>query len=376
MKKFTDTTTLQTTDLLTLKTFSESALFYDIETTGFSAGYNKIYFIGCAFRNGSQITVTQFFSETNEDETDILTAFLKLCRNYTTTITFNGLGFDLPFIQERYRQLNIPEELSDMRQLSDMDHFSGMEHLDIFRLISPLKKVLKLSSLKQKSIEHFLGLNREDIYSGGELIQVYREYIKDQDKQKLYLLQLHNKEDVLGMIDILPVLSYRELFRGNFDVEKPEVHNYFDYEGNKAAEVILTMKLLYPLPKRISYGNDIVYLSGCDDTAKCRVRLYQGELKYFYPNYKDYFYLPKEDMAIHKSVAAYVDKEFREKAKASTCYSKKAGCFLPQFEEIITPGFRENHLDKISYFELTKDFEAAKEVQKKYLVHLLAYLNK
>ena len=43
----------------------------------------------------------------------------------------------------------------------------------------------------------------------------------------------------------------------------------------------------------------------------------QDTLKYFYDNYKDYFYLPKEDTAIHKSVATYVDKDFRQKAKTA-----------------------------------------------------------
>ena len=31
--------------------------------------------------------------------------------------------------------------------------------------------------MKQKSIERFLGVSREDKCSGGELIQVYRDYL-------------------------------------------------------------------------------------------------------------------------------------------------------------------------------------------------------
>ena len=43
------------------------------------------------------------------------------------------------------------------------------------------------------------------------------------------------------------------------------------------------------------------------------VIIYQGELKHFYPNYREYYYLPHEDRAIHKSVALYVDRNFRTK---------------------------------------------------------------
>ena len=51
-------------------------------------------------------------------------------------------------------------------------------------------------------------------------------------------------------------------------------------------------------------------------------------MRHFYSDYKNYYYLPKEDMAIHKSVAAYVDHEYREKCKAYNCYVRKTGTFI------------------------------------------------
>lgn len=362
MKEFTDTSILQTADSLSLQIFNETALFYDIETTGFSAKHNKIYFIGCAWRCKDQITIKHFFSETTEDESEVLRSFVSLCNDFDSTITFNGLGFDLPFIQERCRQQHIPEQLS------------GMKHIDIFKQISPLKKIFKLPSMKQKAIEQFLGLNREDKYSGGELINVYHAYTTDKDESKLSLLKLHNKEDVLGMIDILPILSYPEFFRGNFDIDTMQTETYQEYEGFEALELLFTLYLPHPLPKRISYGKDDIYLTGCGNKVKCKIKIYQGELKYFYSNYKDYYYLPAEDMAIHKSVAFYVDKDFRTKAKAATCYSKKSGRFLPQYNDTFSPYFKLEYHDKISYIEMTKEFTDSKEFQKKYILHLLSAL--
>ena len=46
-------------------------------------------------------------------------------------------------------------------------------------------------------------------------------------------------------------------------------------------------------------------------------------------NYKDYYYLTTEDVAVHKSVAHYVDTKYRKQATASTCYEKHTGEFLP-----------------------------------------------
>ena len=58
----------------------------------------------------------------------------------------------------------------------------------------------------------------------------------------------------------------------------------------------------------------------------CSIRLCQGQLKHFYPDYRDYYYLPFEDTAIHRSVGEYVDRSARKKATAKTCYTKKRAC--------------------------------------------------
>ena len=105
--------------------------------------------------------------------------------------------------------------------------------------------------------------------------------------------------------------------------------------------------------------------------GKIRVALYVGELKFFHPDFKDYFYLPEEDTAIHKSVSSYVDKDHREQAKASNCYTKKSGEFLPEWEEIVRPVFRENYKDSTMYFELTEDIKRSPEIFTKYAEHLI-----
>lgn len=361
MHTFTNRIPYAPSGLLTQELFTEKALFYDIETTGFSAKFHKIYFIGCAYQRGGQLLVTQLFSETTEDEGDVLCAFLHLCEEFDSTISFNGLMFDLPFIRQRCQALGIPEKLSEMA------------HLDIYRQAKPLKHLLKLESLKQKSIEAFLGIDREDQYDGGRLIPIYQAYQQDRDPEKLRLLKLHNYEDVLGMIDLLPILAYGKLMEGCFTVTGHDVRECREYDGSTSMELFFTLLLTYPLPKRISYGQEDVYLVADGSRACLRVKLFCGELKHFYPNYRDYYYLPQEDMAVHKSVAAYVDSEFRVKAKAETCYCKKSSCFLPQYQELLTPSFQADHRDKHSYAELTEEFAASSELKKAYAKHLLQH---
>ena len=65
------------------------------------------------------------------------------------------------------------------------------------------------------------------------------------------------------------------------------------------------------------------------DRMELSIRVYKGTLKYYYPNYKDYYYLIYEDTAIHKSVGEFVDKDARIKATKETCYTKKDSVFSP-----------------------------------------------
>ncbi len=347
---------------ITKEIFTESALFFDIETTGFSSAHTQTYLIGCAARKGNIICTTQFFAEVPQEEKKILCAFFNLASQYRSLISFNGLGFDMPYLKERCACHGLKETLEQF------------PHLDIFREVSKFKQILKLSNLKQKSLESFLEVDRDDTCSGGDLINVYQEYIKQPSEESSSLLRIHNYEDLLGMAKLLPILSYPRLFQGQFQVLCCDKNRYETYNHEHALELILTFALEHPLPKRFSFGRENIYLTGFQQQAKLKVPIYQGELKYFYPNYRDYYYLPQEDRAIHKSVAFYVDKDFRTKAKAATCYSKKTGCFLPQFEEVITPYFKLEYRDKLSWFEMIEDFINSKNQQKKYALHLLQYL--
>lgn len=350
------------TDTLTNALFAEDSVFFDIETTGFSPANTTLYLIGCARRKGNIICIDQFFADTPDEERLILSAFLELLKPYRTLITFNGLGFDIPYLTAKCQTYGMPAP------------FLEFSNLDLFRALSKFKKIFKLPNLKQKTVEKFLGIGREDLYSGGDLINVYYQYVATQEEEARYLLQIHNYEDVLGMIDLLPILSYPQIFQGAFTVDSIVKNLYEDYQSITKNECIITLKNQYPVPKRISYGFDQFYLTSYQDTTKLSIKIYSGELKYFYPNYKDYYYLPEEDTAIHKSVAFYVDKNYRTKAKAATCYSKKTGCFLPQHQVVVSPYFKLEYHDKITYFELTDEFIDNETDVKAYVMHVLSLL--
>lgn len=357
--------------------FREDCIFFDIETTGFSPKTSSIYLIGCLHRKGNELIIEQFFAESKEEETEILEKFTDSLNNYKTIISFNGLGFDLPFIKAKcdtygiVQHINNRSETDTSSSTNILSFFDAFEYLDIFKEVSRIKPLLQLTNYKQKTIEQFLDIQRDDKYSGGELISVYEKYVKTHDPHAEELLLLHNFDDVVGMVDLLPILTYKEILNGAYTILSAETSSYVSYEGHEQYEVIITLKNNFSVPKRVSAQHRDYYITMNNDTTKIRIPVFEGELKYFYPNYKDHFYLPAEDMAIHKSVAAFVDKEYRQKAKASNCYTRKTGCFLPQYDTIINPVFKKEYKDKCTYFEMTEDFLNSKEELLQYTESIL-----
>lgn len=296
--------------------FTEKTILYDIETTGLSRLHHQIYLIGCCTRTGSEITVHQFFAESPEEEPEILTAFLKLQEHYDTCITFNGLFFDEPFLKARLSKYKLPEYRLFTR------------HLDLYREALSLKRPLRLSSLKQKDLEAFLGIRREDVCTGGELIPVYKSYVKTHEEQAAHLLKLHNLEDVTGMVNLLPILSYLDLPNSSLIVKTISPEDTKDKDGIPGKELLIEGTLSLRLPSPLRLTNEYYYLLIRENTFRGSIRLFSETLKHYLPDYKRYVYLLEEDIVIPKELAAHVDKTAKKPATADTCYIKKDGLFL------------------------------------------------
>ena len=99
--------------------------------------------------------------------------------------------------------------------------------------------------------------------------------------------------------------------------------------------------------------------------------MFEEEMKYFYSNYKSYYYLPQEDTAIHKSVASFVDKNHRTQAMAATCYTRKLSTYLPQWDVLFEPFFKRSYHSKEIFFELTEEMKKERKLFSRYAAHIL-----
>lgn len=342
----------------------EDILFFDIETTGFSPKTSALYLIGVLFFQKGQWKCVQWFADDYSSEASILSAFFSFLQHFKYLIHFNGSTFDIPFVEKKCMQHGLSE---------DIYTFSHVETLDLYKEIFPHRKRLNISNLKQKSLETFLHIEREDTYTGKELIKFYQNYLKSiqlhepKEAEELeYFLLLHNRDDLTGMLQFSSLMYLVDLLNGNTDFLSLQVER----EGTI---VSFQGKLPFHFPASYQWKGSTSFLSVTDNTLTLILSAYAMELKYFYSNYKDYFYLPAEDIALHKSVASYVDKEFRQKATKDTCYIKQTGSFLPAYSPELHPLFQENRQSKEHFRLLDEDFFSDANLQLLYIQSFLKH---
>jgi hypothetical protein len=319
----------------------ENLLFFDIETTGFSGDYSNLYLIGCVSFSKKSWKLIQWFADTPDSEKELLISFFEFLKNFDTVIHFNGDRFDIPYLLKRCQAFHLPYD------------FSQVSSIDLYQRIKPCRKLLNLENLKQKSIERFLRIHRQDQYSGGELIAVYEDYLLTRRDSLYDLLMLHNREDLEGMPLILPILHYPDFLGGEFELLCGKLLQKNTKSQSDSTYLSLTLKSPFHLPVPISRFEDWACFTAGDDQLNLEIPLFQGELKHFYPDYEDYYYLIYEDTAIHKSVGQFVDKSARKKASPQTCYTKKSGLFLPQPFPVWEPALKKQYRHKFTYVEYT-----------------------
>lgn len=367
-------------DLFSLfDTEPEKVLFFDIETTGLSADTSFIYLICAGYLKDGVPTLLQWFCEGPDDEINVIRAFLTFAGDYTHLIHFNGATFDIPFVEKRALAYGLDMLLKNS--------LKACESLDLYKLIRPYRDIFGLSGCRQKCIEDFMGIAREDKYNGGELIEIYKQYLgrsrydrmthgtplkfrsasglpkmpETQSEALLYLLLLHNAEDVEGLISISALYPIVRIIKGStFDQIDADIAC-----DSERITVSFTPKIPVSVPSFWgSLGRDTSVSVDFDGRRLTySIPVFKGELKFFFDNYKDYYYLPEEDCAIYKTAGAGVDKAHRKNATAATCYTKKAGSFLPFSIGSCVPEFKTDYKSKQVYIELCSFEKLSKEQQ-------------
>ncbi len=216
----------------------------------------------------------------------------------------------------------------------------------------------------------YMGIHRDDA-GGGELIRVYSEYLKVKDSSMLEDMLEHNLLDITGLLKVMPLLSVSDLFDKPVRAVKARIERASIPGNEDGHELMLKLKLPSSIPVSLNTMSRGCYFGCRADEGILRVPIFEGELRYYYANYKNYYYFPEEDQAVHKSVSAFADTSLRVQATAETCYTRKTGVYLPEYSDEFAPFFKKTYKTDELYLEFTDSRKTDRSFCSAYAHHIL-----
>lgn len=164
-----------------------SIVYFDIETTGFDKDQDKVVLISLGyFVDSETFIIKQYFADNLNEEQEILKGFKEEIEKFSHWCSYNGMAFDEPFIKRRMDK-------------AAFEFYAPQNHIDLYRLIRPYHKQLGMERCNLKTVEKYLGIEREDKIDGGISVQLYYKYLQTQNEEIKDILMLHNYEDVLNL---------------------------------------------------------------------------------------------------------------------------------------------------------------------------------
>jgi len=208
-------------------TAPHQALFLDTETTGLSGGSGTMAFlVGLGFFQEGCFRLLHFFLRDPGDERAMVHLLEEHFPRFQAVVTFNGRGFDLPILENRFILARRPFPLSTT------------PHLD---LLGPARRLWRerLASCALGSLEReVLGIRRDqaDVPSG-LIPQLYRDYLRTGDARHIAPVLYHNQVDVLSMV-VLAARLCRTFAdpHGGAELEGSELYclaRWYDHTGSE-----------------------------------------------------------------------------------------------------------------------------------------------
>ncbi|MDR1868540.1 MAG: ribonuclease H-like domain-containing protein [Treponema sp.] len=173
----------------------EDFLFFDLETTGLSGGAGTLAFLAAFGRavSGGKFHVTQYLLLDYPGENDFLEAALKEFENERSVIvSYNGKCFDSQILKTRCLMNRIKPPV--------------YRHAD---LLHPARRLWKnvINDCSQASIEtRILGIDRSGDTPGSLAPEIWFEFLRTGETERLISICDHNCADITGLSSILAAM--------------------------------------------------------------------------------------------------------------------------------------------------------------------------
>ncbi|MGB9894000.1 MAG: ribonuclease H-like domain-containing protein [Candidatus Saccharicenans sp.] len=227
------------------------AVFIDLETTGLAGGTGTVPFlIGLGFFETDSFKIIQYFLNDLASELRMLEELQALFedKHFTSVVSYNGKGFDLPLLETRFtlNRLRLP-----LKELPHLDFLFSARNLWKYKYESCRLYDLALSHL---------GADRAEDIPSEEIPWRYFQYLRTQDFSLIEPIFYHNQEDIMSLYGVVvagALLVSRSLEEAEIEAEATEllgVGKIWEKAGQLEKSVVLYEKALgKKLPEQISH---------------------------------------------------------------------------------------------------------------------------
>ncbi|MEE3420835.1 MAG: ribonuclease H-like domain-containing protein [Lachnospiraceae bacterium] len=283
--------------------FPVGAVVLDIETKTRMRRTSKIMMAVGILRTPEGAKRTEWLLENDGDEKDLVWSLMHFLENASTVITYNGTSFDIPVLKNKCEKYGIafPENAS---QASTCGNLSS--DISSHKSQGGMEK-----GISRKDGKIFRDLMRED----RDLVTIFALPSR---KLRDFGLLFPGDEDFLTADDAVCTMKLLGL---------DSVHTLLggDYASAKTScdedHLFFAIETTYAFPGHLSISDGIYHLTMEGREAHLSVKIEDGRIRHYYPDVKNYVYLPLEGYAIHKSLADMVEKGHKEKAVRENCFS-------------------------------------------------------
>ncbi|MDZ7859521.1 MAG: ribonuclease H-like domain-containing protein [Candidatus Krumholzibacteriota bacterium] len=175
----------------------DDVCYLDLETTGLRN--SPLFLVGLMYSLGGRLVLDQFFARDYTEEFPLLEFTRDFLKNFSTIITFNGRGFDIPFMLDRMKLFGIESSLPEY-------------HVDLLpisrRIVGKRTSNHKLSTLEKE----ILGRERIADLPGWKIPEVYHDYVRTGNAVDIKGVIKHNRIDLISMLRLIVFFLSDELY--------------------------------------------------------------------------------------------------------------------------------------------------------------------
>jgi len=173
----------------------EGVCYLDIETTGLSMA--PLFLVGLMYTSEGRLVMDQLFARDYSEEETVLRFLAGAMPPFEILVTFNGITFDVPFIEQRMT-------------IHRLSFHAPPTHIDLLPLARSVVGGKTPNHRLQTLEAHFCKRKRIGDIAGAEIPEAYHAFVRTHDAKDMANIIHHNRLDLVTMLQLVTIFLSRQ----------------------------------------------------------------------------------------------------------------------------------------------------------------------